>query len=262
MTTDRPRLDHDVCGPPDAPLLVLGPSLGTSRTLWEPYVGDLADRYRVLRFDLPGHGGAPARELVDTRPGRTTVAALADLVLALADEQGRETFCYAGVSLGGAIGTWLAARHPHRISALALICTSAHFGGPEPWLDRAELVRREGMKPLVESSPARWFGDAGTAESEFGRSLVRGLTTVDPAGYAACCDALATFDVRTELPNIQAPTWVVGGERDVATPLEHARELTDGIPGAVLRTADCAHLALEDPAAVRGVLDAVHAPAG
>lgn len=235
-------------------MLVLGPSLGTSRALWDPYAGFLAEGFRVLRYDLPGHGASPTQTLGDPQPGRTTVAALADLVLALVDEQGRKTFAYAGVSLGGAIGTQLAAEHPDRISALALICTSAHFGGREGWLERADLVRREGMAPLVGSSPARWFGDARTAESDIGRSLVRILSAVDSVGYAACCDALAEFDARASLRNIEAPTWVIGGKRDVATPLEHALELADGIPQATLRIADCAHLALEDPHTVRDVL--------
>ncbi|MBZ6083688.1 alpha/beta fold hydrolase [Streptomyces olivaceus] len=249
---------YDLSGPPDAPLLVLGPSLGTSRALWQPHAVFLAERFHVLSYDLPGHGDSPTAALGDPLPGRTTVEDLADLVLTLVDDQGRETFGYAGVSLGGAIGTLLAAAHPDRVDALALICTSAHFGGADGWLERADLVRRAGMGPLVESSPARWFGDAGTAESEAGRRLTRALAEVDPAGYAACCDALAGFDARTRLHAVRAPTWVVAGRRDVATPVEHARELADGIPGADLRIADCAHLAMEDPAAVQEVLAAVH----
>ncbi|MEU6657669.1 alpha/beta fold hydrolase [Streptomyces sp. NPDC046821] len=251
---DRPPLHHDISGPQDGPLLVLGPSLGTSVALWDPYMESLTAEFRVLRYDLPGHGASPTQALGDPLPGRTTVADLAELVLALVDQQGRETFAFAGVSLGGAIGTQLALAHPERVGALALICTSAHFGGRDGWLERAGLVRREGMAPLTESSPARWFGDPRTAESELGRSLVQVLSAVDPAGYAACCDALAEFDRRQELRRVEAPTWVVGGKRDVATPVEHARELADGIPQATLRIADCAHLALEDPDAVREVL--------
>ncbi|MDN3028085.1 alpha/beta fold hydrolase [Streptomyces sp. S.PB5] len=125
MSTDRPRLYYDISGPEDAPLLVLGPSLGTSLALWDPYVGFLTEEFRILRYDLPGHGASPTQVLEDPLPGRTTVADLADLVLALVHEQGRESFAYAGVSLGGAIGTQLALAHPDRISALALLCSGA-----------------------------------------------------------------------------------------------------------------------------------------
>ncbi|MFC8419869.1 alpha/beta fold hydrolase [Streptomyces sp. NPDC057236] len=258
MSTAHARLHHDLSGPLDGPLLVLGPSLGTSMALWEPHVASLAEKFRVLRYDLPGHGGSPAEVLGEPLPGRTTVAELAGLVRTLVDEQGRETFAYAGISLGGAIGAQLAVEHPGRVTALALICTSAHFGGRQAWLERAGLVRREGVAPLVKSSPARWFAGPDTADSKVGRGLLHGLAEVDPAGYAACCDALAQFDVRDRLRSIEAPTWVIGGERDVATPVEHARELAEGIRGAGLRIADCAHLALEDPNAVQEVLGAVH----
>ncbi|MGW3956269.1 alpha/beta fold hydrolase [Streptomyces sp. NPDC004752] len=256
-SADRPRLHYDISGPPDGPLLVLGPSLGTTRALWDPHIACLTETFRVLRYDLPGHGASPTETLGDPLPGRTTVADLAELVLALVDAQGRKTFSYAGVSLGGAVGTQLAVRYPDRISALALICTSAHFGSRAGWLERAALVRSAGMTPLVASSPARWFGDQQTARSELGRSLVRSLAAVDPSGYAACCDALAELDLRADLPSVRVPTWVVGGTRDAATPVAHARELVAGLPQATLRIADCAHLALEDPGAVRRVLNTV-----
>jgi 3-oxoadipate enol-lactonase len=254
LPPDRPLLHHKIDGPSDAPLLVLGPSLGTSSALWEPHVGHLNRHFRVLRYDLPGHGGSSTEVLADPSPGRTTMSELAGLVLDLVDRQDRETFAYAGISLGGAIGTQLAVEHPTRVGALALICTSAHFGGRAGWLERAALVRREGMAPLVESSPARWFAGPETAESQHGRLLVDSLAAVDPAGYAACCDALAAFDAGSELHRIIAPTQVMGGRRDVATPVEHARELAGAIPDASLHIADSAHLALEDPQAVVDVL--------
>ncbi|MFK4274464.1 alpha/beta fold hydrolase, partial [Streptomyces milbemycinicus] len=86
---------HEVSGPPDAPLLVLGPSPGTSMRVWEPHLPALNGLFRVVRFDLPGHGGSPTALLPDPAPGGTAVADLADLVLALADAHGRPTFRYA-----------------------------------------------------------------------------------------------------------------------------------------------------------------------
>ncbi|MCZ0999486.1 alpha/beta fold hydrolase [Streptomyces mirabilis] len=253
-------LHHHAAGPVDAPPLVLGPSLGTSMTVWEPHLPALIRRFRVLRFDLPGHGASPSAVLPDPEPGRTTVGHLATLVLDLANRQGWDTFHYAGISLGGAIGAHLAARHPDRIASLALVCSSAHFGGPQPWHERAGLVRLKGTSPLLETSPSRWFATVDGANTSFGRKLLGNLADADRIGYAACCDALAGYDLRHELAAISAPTLVVGGTLDTATPLEHARELARGIPHAVLKTIACGHLAAEQPRSLQEALTA-HLPA-
>uniref|UniRef100_A0AAU1ZTU0 Alpha/beta fold hydrolase n=1 Tax=Streptomyces sp. NBC_00093 TaxID=2975649 RepID=A0AAU1ZTU0_9ACTN len=251
-----PLPHHHVVGPADALPLLLGPSLGTSKAVWEPQLPSLTRRFRVLRFDLPGHGGSMSDVLPDAEPGRTTVEDLASLVLALADHHGWDRFHYAGISLGGAVGAHLAARDPDRIASLALVCSSAHFGAARPWHERADLVRRKGTAPLLETSPGRWFASADFADTPFGRRLLGNLADADPVGYAACCDALADYDLRPDLAAISAPTLVVGGTLDTATPLEHARELADGIPHAVLKTIACGHLAAERPRALQDVLTA------
>ncbi|MBG0851403.1 alpha/beta fold hydrolase [Streptomyces spinoverrucosus] len=253
-------LHHHLAGPVDAPPLVLGPSLGTSKAVWEPQLPSLIRRFRVLRFDLPGHGGSTTGPLRDPGPGRTTVEDLASLVLELADHHGWDRFHYAGISLGGAIGAHLAAHHPERVASLALVCSSAHFGAPQPWYERAELVRLKGTSPLLVTSPDRWFATEEIAKSPFGRRLIGNLAEADPVGYAACCDALATYDLRPDLARIAAPTLVVGGSHDVATPVEHAKELAAGIPRAVLKVIGCGHLAAEQPQALRAALTS-HLPA-
>lgn len=248
MTT----LHHTTSGRADAPVLVLGPSLGTSLRLWDAQVPALARGHRVVRYDLPGHGGTPAALLREP-----TVAGLAALVLELADSLGVRRFAYAGVSLGGAVGTWLAAHHPERVASLALVCSSARFGEPAPWRERAERVREEGVGGLADTAPARWFtpGFAGTGTA---RALAADHRAVDPAGYAACCDALAALDLRGDLARIAAPTLVVAGRQDTATPPAHARELADGIGGAgLVEISGAAHLApAEQPERVlRALLD-------
>ncbi|WP_328727496.1 3-oxoadipate enol-lactonase [Streptomyces sp. NBC_00259] len=244
-------LHHRAEGPKDAPVLILGPSLGTSLRVWEPQASALARDHRVIRWDLPGHGGS--------RPGLlpaegATVADLGRHVLRLADAAGAETFAYAGVSLGGAVGTWLAAHRPARVTGLALVCSSARFGAPGPWLERARLVRTQGMAPLAESAPARWFTPAFTEH----HALVADLRSADPAAYAACCEILAGLDLRPELPRISAPTLVVAGRDDRATPPAHARELADGIRDAqLLELPRAGHLAgVEQPQSVLTAMQA------
>ncbi|MEU8763718.1 3-oxoadipate enol-lactonase [Streptomyces sp. NPDC048659] len=236
-------LYHRAEGPADAPVLILGPSLGTSTALWDAVAPELSLTHRVVRFDLPGHGRSPAG-LIGTG---ATVADLAGLVLDLADALGAERFSYAGVSLGGAIGLHLAAFRSERIERLAVVCSSAHFGGSEPWTRRAETVRREGLASLVATAEARWFTPGFTVPR-----LVEDLRTADPDAYAACCDALAAYDLRERLRDITTPTLLIAGREDPATPPAHLRELADGIPGATLtELPDASHLApAERPEAV------------
>ncbi|MEW1674756.1 3-oxoadipate enol-lactonase [Streptomyces noursei] len=257
---DAPALHHTVNGPLGAPPLVLGPSLGTALSLWDPQLPDLAHRFRVVRWDLPGHGGTSLDALAD--PGTTTVPELAGLVLDLADTLGLDRFAYAGASLGGAVGAWLAAHHPYRIASLALVCSSARFGEPAGWRDRAAQVRAEGTDAVADAAAGRWFTPAFAA-SPTATALVEALRRdVSPDGYAACCDALAAFDLRSALPRITAPTLVVAGRADPATPPAHARELTDGIRDASLvELSGAAHLAgVERPAEVLAALLAHLAP--
>lgn len=230
MSTQQPFSDgkllhHRAEGPVTAPPLLLGPSLGTSTALWDKVAPELSVTHRVVRWDLPGHGDSPAGLI---GPG-ATIADLAALVLALADSLGLDRFSYAGVSLGGAVGLHLAVHHPERVERLAVICSSAHFNGSKPWEERAALVRAEGLAGLAEGADARWFTPGFTVPE-----LVEDHRTADPDAYAACCDALAAFDIRERLPEIGAPTLLVAGREDPATPPAHLREIADAVPGAAL----------------------------
>ncbi|MET8825014.1 3-oxoadipate enol-lactonase [Streptomyces sp. NPDC004610] len=218
-------LNHRTEGSASAPPLLLGPSLGTSYALWDRVAPELSVTHRVVRWDLPGHGGS-APELI--RAG-ATVGDLAALVLALADALGIDRFAYTGVSLGGAVGLHLAVHHPERITSLAGICTSAHFNGERPWRERAARVRAEGLDRLADSADARWFTDGFTVPR-----LVRDHRDADPDAYAACCDALAAFDLRDRLGGITAPALLIAGREDPATPPAHLRDIADAVPGAAL----------------------------
>ncbi|MFD8175016.1 3-oxoadipate enol-lactonase [Streptomyces sp. NPDC059709] len=246
MTT---LLNHLSEGPDSAPPLLLGPSLGTSYALWDAVAPELSVGHRVIRWDLPGHGGSPA-DLIG--PG-ATVGDLAELVLALADSLGVERFAHAGVSLGGAVGLHLAVHHPERVSSLAVVCSSAHFGGAGAWRERAARVREEGLARLADSADARWFTPGFTVPR-----LVRDHREADPGAYAACCDALAAFDLRDRVAEISAPTLLIAGRDDPATPPAHLRELADAVPGSTLtEIPGASHLApAERPEAVLTALRA------
>ena len=231
-------LHHTAEGPAGAPVLILGPSLGTSLRLWDAQVPALARGHRVVRYDLPGHGGTPAGVLREAG-----VAGLGGLVLGLADALGVERFGYAGVSLGGAVGVWLAAHHPERVTSLAAVCSSARFGEPAGWRERAGRVRAEGIGGVAGTAAARWF-TPGFVGTDTARALLADHRAVDPEGYAACCDVLAGLDLRGDLARVAAPTLVVAGRQDAATPPPHSRELADGIAGSgLVELSGAAHLA-------------------
>ena len=245
MTDKLPH--HRVEGSTTAPPLLLGPSLGTSYALWDKVAPELSVTHRVVRWDLPGHGGS-APGLIG--PG-ATVGDLAALVLALADSLGIARFAYAGVSLGGAVGLHLAVHHPERVSSLAVLCSSAHFNGSKPWEERAALVRSEGLAGLAASADARWFTPGFTVPE-----LVADHRNADPDAYAACCDALAAFDLRERLAGIDVPTLLVAGRQDPATPPAHLREIADAVPRATLvELPGASHLAVAQcPEAVLAAL--------
>ncbi|MET8040579.1 3-oxoadipate enol-lactonase [Micromonospora sp. NPDC005215] len=238
------RLHTTVDGPTSAPVLLLGGSLGTTAAMWEPQVPALAERFRVVRYDHLGHG----RSAVPAGP--YTLDLLGREVLRTLDDLGVERFHYAGLSLGGMVGMWLAAHAPDRVRRLALLCTSASLGPPEQWRQRAATVRAVGLSPIADAVVARWFTPAFAAARP---DVVAGyramLTATSPAGYAACCEAIATMDLRPDLDRVAAPTLVIAGADDPATPVEYAREIVGRIPRARLAVVGAAaHLAnVEQP---------------
>ncbi|MEV8019816.1 4-carboxymuconolactone decarboxylase [Streptomyces sp. NPDC086554] len=243
-------LQYRFDGPEDAPVLILGPSLGTTWHMWDRQVPELVKHWRVFRFDMPGHGGAPAHPA-------GSVSELAQRLLGTLDEVGVQRFGYAGCAFGGAIGAELALRHPQRVASLALISASPRFGSADEFRQRGVIVRSNGLDPIARTSPERWFtpgfAAAQPAITDWAVQMVR---TTDPGCYIAACEALAAFDVRAELGRIGVPTLVLVGSEDQVTGPGEARTLVAGIPDARLAVVPGAsHLApVEQPAAVTDLL--------
>jgi 3-oxoadipate enol-lactonase len=241
------RLD----GPAEAPVVVLSNSLGTTLEMWELQIPALCERFAVLRYDHPGHGrgrgSAPSR----------SVEALARGVLDILDERGLGRVSFCGLSLGGAVGMWLAMHAPERIDRLALACTSARFGLRENWLKRAETVRGEGVEAIADAVLQLWF-TAQTHRND--PALVSDyremMISAEREGYAGCCEALADWDPGDGLAAIRARTLLLAGSEDPATPPEQAEAIARRIPGArVSVLAGAGHLAnLEQPGAFNRLL--------
>lgn len=250
MTVELHHVDE---GPPDAPVLVLSGSLGSTIEMWRPQA-PLTERFRVIRVDHRGHGRSPVPD------GPYRIADLAGDVLALLDRLGLERVAWCGLSMGGMVGMHLASEAPERISRLVLCCTSAHFPDTSVWADRIAAVAADGTEPLATGVVERWFTPDWAAAHPDVVAEARAMVANTPdAGYLACCQALEAWDHRERLGAITAPTLVVAGADDPSTPVEpHARTIAEGIPGARLEVLPAAHLATVQCAEAANELIATH----
>jgi 3-oxoadipate enol-lactonase len=204
--------------PPGAPVLVLANPIGTTMGIWRHQVPVLSRYLRVIRFEHRGHGVPGAQSPAPGGP--YSMAELGADVLGLLSALGVERAAFAGVSLGGMVGIWLAANAPERISSLAVICAAlVPLPSAQSWRDRAAAVRGGGMEPIVDMVVPRWFTPAYLAACPGEVAGVAGmLRATNPAGYAGCGDAIAAMDLRPLLPAIKAPTLVISGAEDPAAP--------------------------------------------
>jgi 3-oxoadipate enol-lactonase len=242
------ELAYRIQGEPGDPPLVLANSLGTDMSMWNPQAPALAQRFRLLRYDARGQGASPSP------PGPYEIADLGRDVLALLDRLELDRVSFAGVSIGGMTGMWLAAHAPERIDRLVVCCSSAFMPPPSRWHDRAGAVREAGTVDVVADAVVEnWLTPEFAETHPAIRARLRAMLAASPPdGYAECCEAIARMDLRPDLAGIQAPTLVIGGERDNAAPVsEHTAVIAEGIPGARLKLVHAAHIAnVEQPAVV------------
>jgi 3-oxoadipate enol-lactonase len=231
------KLHYRQDGPEDAPVLMLSNSLGTESGLWDPQMPALAESFRVLRYDTLGHGQS---EVPD---GPLSIEDLGRSALGLIDALGIGQVDVLGLSLGGMTGMWLAAEAPERVRRLVLANTSAHMANPEAWNARIEAVREGGMEAIVSGVLERWltarFREIAPGAVEAVRRM---LLATPPDGYVACCAAVRDLDLRGSLPSIRAPTLVIAGRHDEATPVAHAEAIRAAVEGARLVVLEAAHL--------------------
>ena len=226
-----------VDGPHSAPHLMLSNSLGSDLTMWDPQLADFSEHFRVIRYDSRGHGksGASHGPYTMERLGRDAVGVLDHLRI--------EKTNWCGLSMGGMVGQWLGAIGSCRVDKLILSNTTSYYADKQSWTDRIEFVRANGMKPMATPSMERWFS-AEFRERE-PATVTRAtdmLVSTDPEGYVGCCAAVRDMDHRALLSAIQAPTLIIAGLLNSATPLEMHEFIRNNIAGAQLMTLPAAHL--------------------
>jgi 3-oxoadipate enol-lactonase/4-carboxymuconolactone decarboxylase len=242
ITANGVELFYELSGPEGAPVVVFSNSLGTTLAMWDAQVAALSGSFRCLRYDTRGHGRS---NVVDAPFAVDDLAA--DLA-GLLDALGIAKAHVVGLSLGGMTGQILAATRPEKVDRLVLCATSAYMPPRNLWQERADVVRLKGMEAVADSVIARWFTPAHQA-SPGAQATRRDLLRIDPVGYARCCEAIGAMDLRERIGAITAPTLVVAGAEDPATPVAMAEEICNRVPGAQLAVVqEAAHLiAVEQP---------------
>ena len=196
------------------PLIVLAHPLGMSQAVWDDVIPALLPRYRVLTWDLPGHGASQAVSGTQITP-----ADLAEEVLALVALAGVQRFHFAGTSIGGVVGQQLIAAHPDQLLSATLTNTGAVIGNPDLWNTRAGRVRQEGLEAMAEEIVPRWFAPATFEASP---ALKAGwcvqMGRGDDESYAQLCEMLGRDTFTGKLSGKRAKVQLFGGSEDVATP--------------------------------------------
>lgn len=233
--------------------LVFINSLGTDLRIWDAIVPHFSANHRLVRYDKRGHGLSDCPSPPYTLHQHT--ADLAGLMDALQVNQA----IFVGISVGGMIAMDFAIHHPHRVGKLVLCDTAPRIGTPEMWNERVNTLRAHGMAHLGETILARWFAPSFAAEQPdayrgYGNMLTR--TPID--GYTGTCEAIRDADLWPHVGRIEAPTLVLCGAEDLATPPAQAQKLAHTLPNATYTILEsAAHLpCIEQPQALAAAIDA------
>jgi 3-oxoadipate enol-lactonase len=230
-TTFHYRLD----GPEDRPLVILSHALSVSHAMWGFQLPLLARHYRVLSYDMRGHGQTDATGQDLTRG--YTLEQMADDVVNLAAKLGHGRFHFVGLSIGGMIGQVLALRHRKLLDRLVLCCAGTGKATPEHakmWDDRVAAILQDGAAGQVEGTLGRWFSP------EFRKGAPRTvgwiadlIRATESAGYVGAALAIKRLDIpAAELETLRVPTLCIAGEKDPGATVQAVGTLRDRIQGA------------------------------
>ena len=235
---DGCSINVKVEGREGAPVLMLSNSLGTDLSMWDDQAGEFAKHFRLVRYDRRGHGAS------SVPPGPYSMERLGRDVLAVLDALKIQKTNWCGLSMGGMVGQWLGANAPDRVEKLILSNTNFHYAEKTFWNDRIKAVQANGLVPLVDANMQRWFTEAfRNREPKVIDRMTAMFVKTDPKGFIGCCEAIRDMDFRAGNPTIKAPTLVIVGAQDVATPPAAGEAIAQQIPGAKVVSLDAAHIA-------------------
>jgi 3-oxoadipate enol-lactonase len=251
------EISYEIHGKEGAPWLVLSHSLACSARMWDPQVEAFKDRYRILAYDMRGHGASAAPQ------GPYTLDMLAEDVIALMRHAGIERATFIGLSIGGMIGQTLALKQTALFERMVLADTG-HAQNAEAlaqWEERIRIAESQGMRALVESTMARWFTEP-FRKSSAAQKIAALIDSTPVPGYVGCGRAIMKLNTTDRLKDIDLPVLAITGEHDASAP--GTRYIGEHVPGAELVVIpQAAHIAnVEQPAAFnRALREFLSAPA-
>lgn len=239
-----PMIDANGCllqvsveGRDGGPTLMFSHSLGCTLQMWDPQMAALTKLFRVVRYDLRGHGksGVPA--------GPYSIAQLGQDALAILDDLNIKKVHWCGLSIGGAVGQWLGAHAPERIERLILANTTSHTEDPSRMNSRIKAIVAGGLPSVAEGIMETWFTAEFREREPQIVARIKAIVAASPVeSYLACCETMATLDQRDLLPQIKAPTLVIAGRHDMSASVAAGAFIRSQIPGASMTILDAAHI--------------------
>ncbi len=218
-------------GPDSAPVILFSHSLATHHGMWYPQIETFAQDYRVLCYDVRGHGETTAPK------GPYTLELLAEDALALLDTLGISQAHWVGISMGGMIGQVFALTCPDRLISLCLCDTTSEIPAEAHpvWNERIDTARTRGMEPLIEPTIDRWFSPGYVQQERQTVDHIRDMIRATPTeGFIGCARAIMQLGLTERLAEIRLPTLIIVGEDDPGTPVSASEVIQGRINGSEL----------------------------
>lgn len=238
------QINYQTFGDSKNPAIVFSNSLGTNYSMWQAQIEHFQKHYYVICYDTRGHGQSTAPQ------GPYHLEQLGQDVIALLDHLGVQLASFCGISMGGLTGQWLAVHYPQRFHRVIVCNTAAKIGIETAWLDRAKLVREQGLAQIAATAASRWFTESFIqSQAATVELLSQHLAAGSAEGYASCCEALAKADLREDIKTISVPVLIVAGQFDPVTTVDDAKQMLAAIPGSQLFEIAASHISnIECPA--------------
>ena len=246
FTSQNAEINYQTFGDATQPAIVFSNSLGTNFSMWQAQIDFFSPDHFVICYDSRGHGASSAPQ------GPYSIDQLGQDVVNLLDYLKIEKAAFCGISMGGLTGQWLAIHKPNRFSHVVVCNTAAKIGQESAWLDRASLVREHGLAQIAATAASRWFTESFIQSyPEIVTKLSNDLAAGSIEGYASCCEALATADVREQLKDIIVPVLIVAGQYDPVTTVADGQFMQQRIAASQLFQIQASHISnIEQPEAL------------
>ena len=239
----------------DGPAVVLVHGMGLNLNMWQGQLTQLARNFKVVRYDLLGHGRSQAR------PGPYNMIDFVDQLERLLDHLSIQRCYLVGFSLGGLIAQAFAIAFPKRVCRLVVLNAGYDRSDKERagMIERLRTARRDGYGATVEMALERWFTETFATDHPETIDQVRcWMHSNDPDIYPEIYRVLAFGDqaLASEIRKIRCPTLVLTCKDDVGSPPDMARRMAQAIPGAQLAIVPgLRHMGLmEAPSAINKIL--------